>query len=41
MTNLSELLEPLAAWFRCLGIPERIVQWGHPLMMAIVVFDLG
>ena len=38
MTNLSELLEPIAAWFRSLGIPEPIVDWGHPVMMAIVVF---
>ena len=39
MTNLSELLEPLAAWFRSLGIPEPIVNWGHPVMV-IVVFVL-
>jgi fucose 4-O-acetylase-like acetyltransferase len=41
MVNLSELLEPIAAWFRTLGIPELIVHWGHPLMMAIVVFVMG
>lgn len=41
MSNLSELLEPIAAWFRSMGIPEPIVHWGHPLMMAIVVFVMG
>ena len=41
MNNASELLEPIAAWFRSLGIPEAIVHWGHPLMMAIVVFVMG
>lgn len=39
--NLSELLEPIAAWFRSLGIPEPIVHWGHPAMMAIVIFVMG
>jgi hypothetical protein len=41
MVNWSEALEPIAAWFRSLGIPQLIVQWGHPLMMAIVIFVLG
>ncbi|MBF2004180.1 MAG: DUF4079 domain-containing protein [Chlorogloeopsis fritschii C42_A2020_084] len=41
MVNLSEILEPIAAWFRSLGIPEPIVHWGHPLMMGIVVFVMG
>lgn len=41
MGNLSELLEPIASWFRSLGIPEPIVHWGHPLMMGIVVFVMG
>jgi Protein of unknown function (DUF4079) len=41
MVNWSEVLEPLAAWFRSLGVPEPIVHWGHPLMMAIVIFVLG
>jgi hypothetical protein len=41
MTNLRELLEPIAAFFRSLGIPDPIVHWGHPLMMAIVVFVMG
>ena len=34
-------LEPIAAWFRSLGTPEVVVQWGHPAMMAIVVFVMG
>ncbi|MEB3356743.1 MAG: DUF4079 domain-containing protein [Synechococcales bacterium] len=38
---MSNLLEPIAAWFRSLGVPEPIVHWGHPLMMGIVVFVLG
>jgi fucose 4-O-acetylase-like acetyltransferase len=41
MVNLTEVLEPIAAEFRSLGIPEPIVHWGHPLMMAIVVFVMG
>lgn len=41
MVNWSEVLEPIAAWFRSLGVPEVIVHWGHPLMMAIVIFILG
>lgn len=39
--SLSELLEPVANQFRSLGIPDPIVQWGHPLMMGIVVFVMG
>lgn len=41
MANLSELLEPIAAQFRALGIPEPIEHWGHPAMMAIVIFVMG
>jgi fucose 4-O-acetylase-like acetyltransferase len=41
MINFSEALEPIAAWFRSLGIPEVIVHWGHPAMMAIVIFVMG
>ncbi|MGK7934455.1 MAG: DUF4079 domain-containing protein [Xenococcaceae cyanobacterium] len=41
MDNLSELLQPIADWFSSLGTPEPIVHWGHPLMMAIVVFVMG
>lgn len=39
--NLSTLLEPIAAWFRSMNLPEPIVHWGHPLMMGIVVFVMG
>ena len=41
MTNLRELLEPIAEWFNSLGTPEPIIHWGHPLMMGIVVFIMG
>ena len=41
MTPLSKLLEPIAAWFRTLGIPEPITHWGHPAMMGIVIFVMG
>ncbi|XGV97062.1 MAG: DUF4079 domain-containing protein [Leptolyngbya sp. BL-A-14] len=41
MTNLEALLEPIAAWFRSLGIPEPITHWGHPAMMGIVIFVMG
>ncbi|MBD1842180.1 DUF4079 domain-containing protein [Cyanobacteria bacterium FACHB-63] len=40
-TNLSEMLEPIAQFFRSLNLPEQIVHWGHPAMMAIVVLVLG
>ncbi|MBD3881296.1 DUF4079 domain-containing protein [Phormidium tenue FACHB-886] len=39
--QLSQMLEPIAAWFRDMDLPEPIVHWGHPLMMAIVVFVMG
>lgn len=39
--NLTQLLEPIAAWFRSFGVPESIVHWGHPAMMGIVVFVMG
>ncbi len=41
MANLSQVLETIASQFRSLGIPEPIVHWGHPLMMAIVVLVMG
>jgi hypothetical protein len=41
MVNVSEVLEPIAAWFRSLGIPEPITHWGHPVMMGIVIFVVG
>ncbi|MDW8200842.1 MAG: DUF4079 domain-containing protein [Cyanobacteriota bacterium SKYGB_h_bin112] len=40
-TQLSELLEPIAAWFRGMNIPEPITHWGHPAMMATVIFIMG
>ncbi|MUL38943.1 DUF4079 domain-containing protein [Gloeocapsopsis dulcis] len=41
MFNLTAVLEAIASWFRSLGIPEPIVHWGHPAMMAIVIFVMG
>nr|WP_228025231.1 DUF4079 domain-containing protein [cf. Phormidesmis sp. LEGE 11477] len=34
-------LEPIANWFAQFDLPEPIVHWGHPVMMAIVVFVMG
>ena len=39
--DLAQLLEPIAGWFRSLGIPEPITHWGHPVMMGIVIFVMG
>ncbi|KGF71811.1 hypothetical protein DO97_15365 [Neosynechococcus sphagnicola sy1] len=39
--QLSAGLEPIASWFRNLGVPEPIVHWGHPVMMGIVVLVMG
>ena len=41
MSGLRDALEPIADWFRGFGLPEPVVHWGHPLMMAIVVFVMG
>lgn len=38
--NLTEALEPIAAFFRGLT-PEPIVHWGHPFFMGIVVIFMG
>jgi len=40
-SGLRNLLQPIADWFSQLGIPEPITHWGHPLMMAIVIFVMG
>lgn len=39
--TFTEWLEPIAAQFRSLDLPNFVTQWGHPLMMAIVVFVMG
>jgi len=39
--NLTELLEPIASFFRSLNLPEPITYWGHPIMMGIVIFVMG
>lgn len=41
MSGLRDALEPIAAWFSSLGVPEPIVHWGHPAMMGIVLFVMG
>jgi len=41
MTSLTELLKPIANWFSSLGVPEPIIHWGHPAMMAVVIFVMG
>lgn len=41
MSGLRDALEPIAAWFSTLGVPEPVVHWGHPAMMGIVVFVMG
>lgn len=38
---LRSYLEPVASWFAQFNLPEPIVHWGHPVMMAIVVFVMG
>lgn len=37
----SESLAPIVDFFNSLNTPEPIVHWGHPLMMAIVIFVMG
>lgn len=39
--GLRGYLEPIANWFSQFDLPEPIVHWGHPAMMAIVVFVMG
>ncbi len=39
--GLRGYLEPVASWFAQFNLPEPIVHWGHPAMMAIVVFVMG
>ncbi|NJK29247.1 MAG: DUF4079 domain-containing protein [Acaryochloris sp. RU_4_1] len=38
---MENLLAPIAHFFQSLGLPEPIVHWGHPTMMAIVVLVMG
>lgn len=38
---LRGYLEPIASWFTRFNLPEPVVHWGHPAMMAIVVFVMG
>lgn len=41
MSNLRTSIEPIAQWFNQFNLPEPIIHWGHPLMMAIVAFVMG
>jgi hypothetical protein len=41
MNSVNQLLEPIATPFSQLGLPPVVVQWGHPLMMGIVVVVMG
>jgi Protein of unknown function (DUF4079) len=41
MSAVRDALEPIAAWFSGLGVPEPIIHWGHPAMMGIVLFVMG
>eukprot|EP00890_Picochlorum_soloecismus_P000729 jgi/Picsp_1/1657/NSC_05131-R1_protein len=34
-------LEPQAAYFKTLDLPEWLVHWGHPGNMAVVLFAMG
>ena len=38
---LRGYLQPIADWFTKFNLPEPVVHWGHPAMMAIVVFVMG
>ncbi|MGQ9836460.1 MAG: DUF4079 domain-containing protein [Cyanobacteriota bacterium] len=39
--QLTAALQPVAQIFVGLDLPQPIVQWGHPLMMGIVVVVMG
>jgi hypothetical protein len=39
--NLSNTLEPIAAGFRQMNLPEPLTHWGHPFFMGIVIFMMG
>ncbi len=39
--QLTDILQPIAAQFASLNLPEPIVHWGHPFMMGIVVLFMG
>lgn len=38
---VRSLLQPAADFFSGFDLPEPITHWGHPLMMAIVIFVMG
>ncbi|PZD74358.1 hypothetical protein C1752_01212 [Acaryochloris thomasi RCC1774] len=41
MDQLTQFLQPIAAFVDGFGLPAPIIHWGHPLMMGIVVFVMG
>lgn len=38
---LQDFLEPQAAYFSTLGLPEWLIHWGHPGNMLVVLFAMG
>ena len=41
MSDLKEVLQPIADWFSGFGTPEIVIHWGHPFFMSIVIFAMG
>ena len=41
VSNIRTYLEQIANWFAGFGVPDPIANWGHPLMMGILVVVLG
>jgi hypothetical protein len=39
--SLTAALQPVAQFFAGFNLPQPVVQWGHPLMMGIVVVVMG
>ncbi len=39
--DLANTLEPAAAAFRSMNLPEPLTHWGHPFFMSIVIFAMG
>ncbi|MFM2433015.1 MAG: hypothetical protein RLZZ511_4229 [Cyanobacteriota bacterium] len=39
--QVGHALEPAAALFRGMNLPEPLTHWGHPFFMSIVIFLMG
>ncbi|MGC9525579.1 MAG: DUF4079 domain-containing protein [Limnospira sp.] len=39
--DVRALLEPIADFFAGFNLPEPVIEWGHPMMMGIVIFVMG